>query len=36
MLAGALATTGGELTADKRAWADRILGTGEHGTRPAA
>ncbi len=36
MLAEALAKTGGELTADERAWADRILGTGEHDTRPAA
>jgi Arc/MetJ-type ribon-helix-helix transcriptional regulator len=30
MLAQALAQTGGDLTADERAWADRILGTGEH------
>jgi Arc/MetJ-type ribon-helix-helix transcriptional regulator len=31
MLAEALTQTGGDLTADERAWADRILGTG----RPA-
>ncbi|MGQ0774950.1 MAG: hypothetical protein ACT4NY_11130 [Pseudonocardiales bacterium] len=36
MLAEALAQTGGDLTADERAWADRILGTGEHSKRPAA
>ncbi|MGH3824025.1 MAG: ribbon-helix-helix domain-containing protein [Pseudonocardiaceae bacterium] len=36
MLAEALTQTGGDLTADERAWADRILGTGEHGTQPAA
>jgi hypothetical protein len=31
MLAQALTQTGGDLTADERAWADRILGTGKHG-----
>lgn len=30
MLAQALAQTGGDLTADERAWADRILGGGKH------
>lgn len=30
MLAQALAQTGGDLTADERAWADRILGAGKH------
>lgn len=30
VLAQALAQTGGDLTADERAWADRILGTGKH------
>ena len=29
MLAEALHHTGGDLTADERAWADRILGTGK-------
>ncbi|MFY9809116.1 MAG: hypothetical protein WCC38_00615 [Pseudonocardiaceae bacterium] len=27
---------GGDLIADERAWADRILGIGEHGRQPAA
>jgi Arc/MetJ-type ribon-helix-helix transcriptional regulator len=39
MLAEALAQTGGDLTAEERAWADRILGTAKaakRGTRPAA
>jgi Arc/MetJ-type ribon-helix-helix transcriptional regulator len=36
MLAEALAKTGGELTADERAWADEILGGGKRGKRPAA
>lgn len=36
MLAEALTQTGGDLTTDERAWADRILGTGEHSKRPAA
>ena len=36
MLADALAQTGGDLTADERAWADQILGTGKSGKRPAA
>ena len=36
MLAEALTQTGGDLTADERAWADRILGIGEHSKRPAA
>jgi Arc/MetJ-type ribon-helix-helix transcriptional regulator len=36
MLAEALTQTGGDLTADERAWADRILGIGEHGKQPAA
>ena len=29
MLAEALAQTGGDLSADERAWADQILGTGK-------
>lgn len=39
MLADALAKTGGDLTAEERAWADEILGTdkrGARGKRPAA
>ena len=36
MLAGALAETGGDLTAEERAWADEILGSGRRGKRPAA
>ena len=36
MLAEALARTGGDLTADERAWADEVLGTGKRGKRPAA
>ena len=36
MLAEALAQTGGDLTADERAWADRILGTGRRRRHPAA
>lgn len=36
ILAEALAQTGGHLTADEREWADRILGAGERGKRPAA
>ena len=36
MLAGALAETGGDLTAEERAWADRILGTGKRRRPPAA
>ena len=36
MLAEALARTGGDLTAEERAWADEVLGTGRHGKRPAA
>jgi antitoxin ParD1/3/4 len=38
MLAEALAQTGGELTADERQWADRILGgtTTRRGKRPTA
>jgi Arc/MetJ-type ribon-helix-helix transcriptional regulator len=36
MLAEALAKTGGDLTADERAWADRILGTGKRRRRPGA
>lgn len=36
MLAEALAKTGGGLTTEERAWADRILGTGKRGKRPAA
>jgi Arc/MetJ-type ribon-helix-helix transcriptional regulator len=36
-LAEALAKTGGDLTADERAWADDILGTGKRrGKQPAA
>ncbi|MEN3359483.1 MAG: hypothetical protein V7637_3465 [Mycobacteriales bacterium] len=36
-LARALAETGGDLTAEERAWADRILGTSPgKGKRPAA
>lgn len=33
MLAEALAQTGGDLSADERAWADRILGTAKGGKR---
>jgi len=37
MLAEALEKTGGDLTAEERAWADEILGTGKRrGKRPAA
>ncbi len=37
MLGDALAKTGGDLTADERAWADEVLGTGKRrGKRPAA
>lgn len=36
MLAEALAETGGDLTADERAWADGVLGTGTRRKRPAA
>ena len=37
MLAGALAATGGGLTAEERKWADGVLGTGpRRGKRPAA
>lgn len=36
MLAEALAQTGGDLTADERAWADRILGTRKNRKRSAA
>lgn len=36
MLAEALAQTGGDLTADEKAWADRILGTRKSRKRPAA
>ena len=36
MLAEALAQTGGDLTPDERAWADRILGTGKPRRNPAA
>jgi Arc/MetJ-type ribon-helix-helix transcriptional regulator len=37
VLAEALAKTGGDLTAEERAWADEILGTGKRrGKRPAA
>lgn len=36
MLAEALAQTGGDLTPDERAWADRILGTGKLRRNPAA
>ena len=38
-LADALARTGGDLTAEERAWADEVLGTGKRGKRgkrPAA
>lgn len=31
LLAEALAQTGGDLSAEERAWADRILGTGKSG-----
>ena len=31
MLAEALAQTGGDLSADEKAWADRILGAGKRG-----
>jgi len=36
MLAEALTKSGGGLTADERAWADRVLGTGKKRKRPAA
>jgi Arc/MetJ-type ribon-helix-helix transcriptional regulator len=36
MLAEALAQTGGDLSDDEMAWADRVLGTGKRGKRPAA
>jgi Arc/MetJ-type ribon-helix-helix transcriptional regulator len=36
MLAEALAQTGGDLSSDERAWADRILGTGKRRKRSAA
>ena len=39
MLADALARTGGALTAEERAWADEVLGTGKRSRRakrPAA
>lgn len=37
MLAEALANTGGDLTAEERAWADAVLGTGRRRKkRPAA
>jgi Arc/MetJ-type ribon-helix-helix transcriptional regulator len=37
ILAEALRQTGGALSDDERAWADDVLGTGQHtGTRPAA
>lgn len=36
MLAEALNQTGGDLTADERAWADRTLGTGKKKTKRSA
>jgi len=36
MLAEALRETGGELTADERAWADEVLGTGSRPGKSAA
>lgn len=36
MLADALAETGGELTDEERAWADRVLGTSGGAPRSAA
>lgn len=36
MLAEALNQTGGDLTADERAWADRILGTVKKKTKRSA
>ena len=36
MLADALERTGGDLTAEERAWADEVLGSGKRGKRPAA
>lgn len=36
VLAVALTETGGDLSADEKAWADRILGTGKRSKRPAA
>jgi Arc/MetJ-type ribon-helix-helix transcriptional regulator len=36
MLAEALTQTGGDLTAEERAWADRILGTSRRRRPPAA
>jgi Arc/MetJ-type ribon-helix-helix transcriptional regulator len=35
MLAEALTETGGDLTDEERAWADRILGTAKRGQRSA-
>ena len=36
MLAEALSQTGGDLSTDEKAWADRILGTGKRRKRSAA
>lgn len=36
LLAEGLAQTGGDLTDEERAWADRILGTGKRRKRSAA
>jgi Arc/MetJ-type ribon-helix-helix transcriptional regulator len=36
LLAEALTRTGGDLTTEERAWADRIMGTGKRTKEPAA
>ncbi|HVF76001.1 MAG TPA: hypothetical protein VM938_13235 [Acidimicrobiales bacterium] len=36
MLAEALTQSGGELSADEKAWADQIIGTAKRNKRPAA
>lgn len=36
LLAEALTRTGGDLTTEERAWADRIMGTGKRTKKPAA
>ena len=36
MLAAALTESGGPLTREERAWADKVLGTKKRSTRPAA
>lgn len=36
LLAETLAENGGDITADERAWADRVLSAGARGQRPSA